>query len=127
MAPRGTATIISSSRAPEGGSSSAVGGADVEIERRGFEAALGEATGDSARVEMRAGRSTRRIVIPGGYNLLEDSKQAAADMTLLCAAAEHDTLKGVGNRDLSRRFAGAALQVAFSFSFMSHKGDFGTY
>lgn len=91
-------------------------GDNAETESPG--AALGDVDGltrDPARVGMTAGRSNCRIMIPGGYNLLENSKQAAADMTLLCAAAEREMLKGVSDRDLSRRVAGATLQVVFNF------------
>lgn len=96
----------------EGGSSAAIGGAGIDAKRAGPEAAPGDInrlTRDLAYVGMTAGRSNRRIMIPGGYNLIESSEQAAAHMTLLCADAEREMLKGVSERDLSRRVAGAAL------------------
>lgn len=68
-----------------------------------------------ARVEVTTGRSTRRIVIPSGYNLLENCEEVAADMTLLCAGAEGEALAEISDRGLSRRVAGASLQVTSAF------------
>lgn len=112
---RSIAAGTSSVRAAEGGSMTNVNGVGRGVEESDSEIVqedMDELVKGLTHVDMMTDGSDRRSVIPGAYNLLLNSEQAALDLTLLCAFPESETLRAVSVAELSRSVTGMALQVS---------------
>lgn len=65
------------------------------------------------RVEVRTDCSSRSIIIPLDYDLLEDMVSMVPSFTPLCSAAENRTLQALKDSGLSLGISGMALRVSF--------------